>query len=135
MNFWKQEHQDEINRLNAILEDDYCNELYLREKLKLFKKFEEELEDAKKYFNFKRVLKYMNDVNWTWAYTNQGNNKVPTKEDLLRCIDELFRHSMFTILKEGKKSTCIATGGLVMNCGISGDDVYISLFFDISIFR
>ena len=134
---WKQLHKNDIEKLNEIIDDEYCNELEIGRKLRLMKVFEEKLNEAIEDFNFNNVIKFMTMTNWEWSNYN-GHYSVPCREEIIECIKvDFFKHGLYEIIELGHKTYGSITGGLVFDMGITADyptkdTVYVNIYFDIA---
>jgi hypothetical protein len=118
---WTQLHKNDIEKLNEIIDDEYCNELEIGRKLRLMEVFEEKLNEAIEDFNFYNVIKFMTMTDWKWSNYN-GHYSVPNRKEIIECIKvNLFKRGLYEIIELGHKTYGSSTGGLVFDMGITAD--------------
>ena len=135
---WTRLRQDDIKKLNEIIDDEYCNELVIGHKLNLMEKFNQEFEDEINRFNFDIVLKFMKENDWKWTTYDCGkpSAEVPSKETMIEAMKtDFLKHGLFHIIELGETHYGCSSGGMFIDMGINGSDVYLSLGFDISHFH
>ena len=132
---WTQLRKNDIEELNSIIDDEYCNELEIGRKLNLMKEIKKAFNKELESFNFDTVIKFMNDNNWEWAdYDGTLQYAIPTKEKMIEHLRLNLKHGMYKIIKLNEKSYQSFSGGIVFGINIIGNDVYVSIYFDIAHF-
>lgn len=134
---WTELRRKDIEALNKIIDDQYCNELEIGRKLNLMEKLNKAFEDELKHFNFDVVLKFMHDNNWEWSHYENGKsfNAVPTKEYMIEQLrNDFLKHCMFNIIELGKSESSVGSGGLILDIGIHGSNTWCNIYFDIAHF-
>ena len=132
---WAQLRKNDIEELNSIIDDEYCNELEIGRKLNLMKEIKKAFNKELESFNFDTVIKFMNDNNWEWAnYDGTLQYAIPTKEKMIEHLRSNLKHGMYKIIKLNEKSYQTFSGGIVFSINIIGNDVYVSIYFDIAHF-
>ena len=135
---WTRLRQDDIKKLNEIIDNEYCNELVIGRKLNMMKKFNQEFENEIDSLNFDIILKFMKDNDWKWSTYENGKPslKVPSKKYIIKVLrNEFLNHGLFHIIELGETQYSCSSGGLTINMGVNGSDVYLSICFDISHFH
>ena len=134
---WTELRKDDIMELNAIIDDEYCNELEIGRKLNLMKKFKVAFNKALNDFNFDTVLAFMNENNWEWAnYDGTSQYAVPTKEKIVEFLEtDCFKHGLYNIIELNKKSYWTFSGGIVFEMYWNGGEAYVNIYFDIAHFE
>ena len=139
---WTRIHEKDINKLNAILDNEYCNELEIGRQLQIMRTFEQLFAKALEDFNFDVVIKFMEDNYWEWSMYKNGKSysKVPNKEEMIKMIRrEFFNHGLYNIIKLRKNHYSATSGGVVVDMGMTGewpseDNCYLNIYFDIASF-
>lgn len=132
---WTQIHKNDIEELNSIIDDEYCNELEIGRKLNLMKKIKRAFDEELNSFNFDTVLKFMNDNNWEWInYDDISKYEIPTKERIIKYLKNVLKHGMYHIIELKEKSYQVFSGGIVFGIDITDNDVCVSIYFDIAHF-
>jgi hypothetical protein len=132
---WKQSRKNDIEELNSIIDDEYCNELEIGHKLNLMKKIKDAFHKALESFNFDIVLKFMNDNNWEWInYDGDVGYAIPTKEIIIENLKTDLKHGMYRIIELNEKSYQVFSGGILFEINIIGNNAYVSIYFDIAHF-
>ena len=85
--------------------------------------FRSKLDELLEEFDFEKVHKIMDLLNWMWA----GVYGIPTREDMILVVKNLYSSIEGAILR-GEKSS-IATGGFVLTFNPNEDDE-ITLTFE-----
>ena len=132
--------KDDIERLNKIIDDEYCNEQEISRKLNIMMTMEEKLDEAIEDFNFKVVIEFMTQHNWKWAQHKNGKTymSVPDKNDIIEFIrKDFFKHGLYDLIESGKKKFSCSSGGIVFFMGYDGDycgsdSAWVSIYFDIA---
>jgi len=134
---WSKLRKNDIEKLNSIIDDEYCNELEIGRKLHIMKIFDELLEEALNTFNFDVVLQFMQNKNWEW-YLRDDTYGVPSKEDIIHEIrSDFYKHGLFKIIELNEKSYGMSGGGIVFEMGMDGNypdknNCYLNIYFDIA---
>ena len=139
---WTRLREKDINRLNKIIDNEYCIEQEIGRKLHIMEVFENLLEEELNRLRFDIIEPFMQAANWEWSFYENGKSfyKIPDKNDMIKMIKrEFFDHALYDIIELGKKEYTCSTGGFVFNAGINGDypskdNCYLSIWFDISHF-
>lgn len=134
---WTRLRQNDIKKLNEIIDDEYCNELEIGRKLHIMEVFDKLLKEAIDDFKFDIVLKFMKDYNWEW-YLGGDVYSIPTKEDIIKFIKEdFYKHGLYNLIELNKKTFSMSGGGIVFEMGmnsdyVSKDNSYLNIYFDIA---
>ena len=134
---WTEIHKDDIMELNAIIDDEYCNDLEIGRKLNMMKKFKVALDKELNDFNFDTVLAFMNENNWEWAnYDGTSQYAVPTEEKIIKFIkNDLFKRGLYNIIELNEKSFSSFSGGIVFEMDWFNGEAYVNIYFDIAHFE
>ena len=135
---WKEIREDDIEKLNAIIDDEYCNELEIGRKLNLMEKFNKALEEALNGFDFDAVIKFMKDNNLEWAHYENGKSfyAVPTKTHIIETIkNDFFKHGLYEIVILNRTSFGALSGGIVFDMKLTDGNAFVGIYFDIAHFR
>ena len=135
---WKERRKNDIEKLNAIIDDEYCNELEIGRKLNLMEKFNNALEEALDEFDFNAVIQFMKDNDWEWAHYENGKSfyAVPTKKHIIETIkNDFFKHGLYEIIVLNKTSFRALSGGIVFDMNLIDGKAFIDIYFDIAHFR
>jgi hypothetical protein len=133
---WTRLRRNDIEKLNEILDDEYCRELEIGRKLNIMNFVTRKFEEALKEFDFGRVIKFMRQTHWVWAL--EGGERVPTKSEMISFIRRNFlKHALYQMIELGENRYCASSGGIVFDAGIESsspgpDDVWVIISFDIS---
>lgn len=141
---WGKMHKAEIEKLNAIVDNEYYNEMRISSKIRIMKVFERLLEKAVSDFNFDVVIGFMTKYDWKWlVYSGNGEAiiKVPTKEEIINSIRKnFFNRGLYEIIELNKPTYSVTSGGIVFDMGTSNpefateDNSYLNIYFDIAHF-
>ena len=134
---WTKIHENDIKKLNEIIDDEYYKELEIGRKLNIMKKFNKAFYEAVSNFRFDIVLKFMKDNNWEWHHYENGKSfyAVPTKEHFIEVLkNDYLEHGLYDILELGKTSFSMSVGGIVFSMDMIGDNCYVNIGFDIAHF-
>ena len=139
---WTELRKNDIEKLNEIIDNEYCIEQEIGRKLNIMKVFEELFKKAIEDFNFDLVLKFMHDHNWVWSMYENGKSfyKIPNKIEMIKMMRrEFLNHGLYAIIELGKKEWGSTTGGVVFDMGITGEyasknNCYLNIYFDIAHF-
>lgn len=139
---WKKLHNNEIEELNQISNQEFRIEEEICRKLRIIRKAKEAVNKAINDFNFDVVIRFMTQVGWKWAYTTRGN-AVPTKEDFINFFygSDCLKHALYDMIELGKNSYDITTGGVIFKLICTDLDyadetnTFCSIAFDISQWR
>ena len=139
---WTRMRSKDIEKLNEILDDEYCVEMEIGRKLSLMKVCRTEMENAIKDFNFEIVIAFMKKCNWVWAYTEEEKithkQCTPSRVDFEKYFEECFRHALFRFIENGENIYHVESGGIIfyLHCRDilrpSNHNTYCSISFDIS---
>ena len=137
---WTKLRKDDIERLNKIIDDEYCNEHQIARKLNIMRTMEKKLDEAIEKFNFKVVIEFMTQHNWKWAHYKNGKSymAVPDKKDIIKFIKtDFFKHGLYALIESGKKNFSCSSGGLIFFMGYDGDyccsdSAWVTVYFDIA---
>lgn len=134
---WTRLRQNDIKKLNEIIDDEYYNELEIGRKLHIMEVFDKLLKEAIDDFKFDIVLKFMKDYNWEW-YLGGDVYSIPTKEDIIKFIKEdFYKHGLYNLIELNKKTFSMSGGGIVFEMGMNGEyadknNSYLNIYFDIA---
>jgi len=135
---WTRLRQDDIKKLNEVIDDEYCRELEIGRKLNMMKKFTEEFEDEIKSLNWDNITKFMHDNNWEWYMGGRlsfDNCAIPTKEEMIdRLRTHFFKHGLYNIIELGTEHFSTFSGGFNFEMGYNGDNYWVHICFDIAHF-
>lgn len=133
---WTKLRENDIKKLNEIIDDEYCNELEIGRKLNIMKKFNEEFEKEIKNIYWSNILDYMKKNNWTWYMGgNLDNYAIPTKEEMIeRLKTDFLKHGLYEIIELGKDRCSSFSGGFNVEMGIHEGNYYVHICFDIAHF-
>ena len=133
---WRKLRQNDIEELNKIIDDEYCNELEIGRKLNIMKKFNEEFEKELNNINWDSILKFMTENNWQWVfYDGKENFRVPTKSEIVtRLRNDYLKHGLYEIIELGKDNYSTFSGGFNIDMGYYGNIYYVNIYFDIAHF-
>ena len=134
---WTRLRENDIKRLNEVIDNKYCIELEIGTKLNIMKKFEEKFDEEVNNLNWDNILKFMHDNDWVW-YVGGDLNKceIPTKEymiERLRGVD-YFGHGLYEIIELGKNKFSTFCGGFNFEMGCNGGSYWVHICFDIAHF-
>lgn len=133
---WARFHEKDINRLNEIIDNEYCNELEIERKLNIMHRFEDMFDKEIENLNWNSILKFMEDNNWQWAFYDNGSNyRVPTKAEIItRLRNDYFKHSLYHIIELGETHYAIFSGRFSVELGYEGTNYWVNIYFDIAHF-
>jgi len=139
---WTRLREKDINHLNEIIDDEYCNEKVIARKLRILEVFEELLDEELKRLKFDVISKFMKENNWVWSFYENGKSyeAVPKPQQMINYIKEdFFKHALFEFIELNEKEYTVSGGGFVFNAGMtseypSKDNCYLSIWFDIAHF-
>ena len=120
---WTRLREKDINRLNEIIDDEYCIEQEIGRKLHIMEVFENLLEEEFNRLKWSNIKNFMNANNWEWSFYENGKSfyKIPDIGDMRKMIKrEFFNHALYDIIELGKKEYTCSTGGFVFNAGMTG---------------
>jgi len=137
---WTEFRRKDIEKLNKIIDDEYCNELEIGRKLHIMEVFEKKLNEVINDFNFDNVIKFMKMTNWTWSMYKNGKSyeAIPNRKEIIDTIKvDFFKHGLYNIIELGHKEYGSSTGGLVFDMGMTtdyptDDTTYVNIYFDIA---
>lgn len=133
---WTRFHEKDINRLNEIIDNEYCNELEIGRKLNIMHRFEDEFDKEIENLNWNSILKFMKDNNWQWAFYDNGSNyRVPTKAEIIKRLrNYYFKPSLYHIIELGETHYASFSGGFNVELGYLDDNCWVNIYFDIAHF-
>ena len=134
---WTRLRENDIKELNKIIDDEYCRELEIGRKLNIMKKFNEAFWKEVSKFKFDIVLNFMKEHNWEWIHYENGTSfyAVPTKEHIIDVLkNEHLKHGLYEIIKLGKTSYAVESGGIMFNMDMRDNEYYVNIRFDIAHF-
>lgn len=134
---WTKLRENDIKKLNEIIDDEYCRDLEIGRKLNIMEKFNKAFDKAISDFRFDIVLKFMKDYNWEWAHYENGKSfyAVPTKEHFIDVLkNDYLKHGLYEIIELGKTSFSMSGGGIVFSMDMIGYECYVEISFDIAHF-
>ena len=130
---WAVRNRDYLNKLNDIMNDEYCVELELSRKIEMLKKFEHAFNNELNNLNWDNIINYMHSNNWGYGWNNELQNREQF-EDFLR--NDFFKHGLYRIIKMNQTSYSTFSGGFAFDMGITSSGVhYVNIYFDIAHFR
>ena len=134
---WTKIHENDIKKLNSIIDDEYCNELEIGRKLNIMKRFNEEFDKELNSINWDSIIKFMTENNWQWAlYDGKGNFRVPTKFEMVnRLRNDFLKHGLYNIIELGKDNYSSFSGGFNFEMGRNGNSFWVHICFDIAHFQ
>ena len=139
---WTRLREKDINRLNKIIDDEYCNEKVIARKLHILEMCEELLDEELNRLKFDIIQDFMVKNDWTWSIYENGKSyeSVPTIKQMIDFIKEnFFKHALFEFIELNNKEYTVSSGGFVFSAGMnsnypSKDNCYLSIWFDIAHF-
>ena len=133
---WTQLRRKDIERLNEIIDDEYCREREIGRKLNMMKNFEEEFDKEINSLNWERITNYMKENNWQWYMGGRLDNyAIPTKEHMIETLKtDFLKHGLYTIIELGKDKYSSFSGGFNVEMGYYGDIYWVHICFDIAHF-
>lgn len=139
---WTRFREKDINRLNDIIDNEYCIEQEIGRKLHIMEVFENLLEEEFNRLRFDIIEQFMQAANWEWFFYENGKSfyKIPDKNDMIKMIKcEFFDNALYDIIELGKKEYTVSSGGFVFSAGMNGnypskDNCYLNIWFDIAHF-
>ena len=139
---WTRLREKDINRLNKIIDDEYCNEKVIARKRHILEIFEELLDEELNRLKFDIIQDFMVKNDWTWSIYENGKSyeSVPTIKQMIDFIKEnFFKHALFEFIELNNKEYTVSSGGFVFSAGMnsnypSKDNCYLSIWFDIAHF-
>lgn len=134
---WTKLREDDIKKLNEIIDDKYCCEREIGRKLNIMKKFNEAFQKEVSKFRFDIVLKFMKEHDWEWIHYENDKSfyAVPTKKDIIDVLkNEHLKHGLYEIIELGKTSYIVESGGIIFKMYIHDGKYYVDIMFDIAHF-
>ena len=74
----------------------------------LQRKFQELIDNIMDNFDFHKVHKVMKQLNWHWAFAEEG---IPREDELRKEARKLLNECLYALIKNGEDNWSIATGG------------------------
>lgn len=89
---WTRLREKDINHLNEIIDDEYCNEKVIARKLHILEIFEELLDEELNRLRFDIISKFMKENDWVWTLYENGKSyeAVPTVNQMVKFIKDDF---------------------------------------------
>ena len=134
---WTRLRGKDIQKLNEIIDDEYCKELEIGRKLSIMENFNKAFAEAISNFRFDIVLKFMQEHNWQWFHYENGKSfyAVPTKEHFIEVLkEEYLKQGLYEIIECGETSFSMSGGGIVFSMDMIGYECYVEIGFDIAHF-
>lgn len=130
---WAVRNREYLNKLNDIMNDEYCVELELGRKIEMLKKFENAFYKEINDLNWDNIIDYMHTNNWGYGW----DNELQTREQLEDFIkNDFFKHGLYRIIKMNQTSYSTFSGGFAFDMGITPSGVYyVNIYFDIGHFH
>lgn len=132
---WTRLRQDDIKKLNEVIDNKYCRELEIGRKLDVMKKFTEEFENEIQSLNWDSITKFMHYSNWEWYMGGRLDNyAIPTKEEMIERLagTDFLKHGLYEIIELGKDRFSTFSGGFNFEMGYNGSTYWVHICFDIA---
>ena len=131
---WTRLRRNDIEKLNEIIDDEYCRELEIGRKLNVMKKFKDEFDKEINSLNWERITNYMEENNWQWYMGGRLDNcAIPTKEEMIeRLKTDFLKHGLYEIIELGKDRYSSFSGGFNVEMGYEGNTYWVHICFDIA---
>lgn len=130
---WTEYHKKEIDELNEIIDNEEYIEREISKKLDIKRRFEKELNDELNFFNFDAVIHVMKLYNWQWIDDiKTWTYKTPSRTDIIKQINDLFKEGLYRFIEQNETHYTVSTGGIVLNMGRKGDNMWVNIWFDIA---
>ena len=135
---WTRLRENDIKRLNEVINNKYCIELEIGRKLNIMKKFKAEFDKEIASLNWDSITKFMKEHDWTW-YMGGGsfdNCYTPTKEEMIERLAsaDFLKRGLYEIIELGKDRFSTFSGGFNFEMGCSGNICWVHICFDIAHF-
>lgn len=134
---WTKLRRKDIQKLNEIIDDEYCKELEIGRKLSIMENFNKAFDEAISNFRFDIVLKFMQEHNWDWFHYENGKSfyAVPTKEHFIEVLkEEYLKQGLYEIIELGETSFSMSGGGIMFSMDMVGYECFVEIGFDIAHF-
>ena len=133
---WTRLRQKDIEKLNKIIDDEYCRELEIGRKLNIMDKITDEFDKEINSLNWDNITKYMKEHDWTWYMGgNFDNCYTPTKEEMIeRLRKDFLKRGLYEIIELGKDRFSTFSGGFNLEIGHNGSSYWVHICFDIAHF-
>ena len=133
---WTKIHENDIKKLNEIIDDEYCVELEIGRKLDIMKKFNDAFDKEVKSLYWENIIKFMNDNNWTWLFYDGGEvYRIPNKFEMIeRLKSDFIKHGLYEIIELGKDRFSSFSGGFNFEMGVNEGNYWVHICFDIAHF-
>ena len=134
---WTRLRQDDIKKLNEVIDNKYCQELEIGRKLNVMKKFTEEFENEIQSLNWDNITNYMKENNWQWYMGGRLDNyAIPTKEHMIERLAsaDFLKRGLYEIIELGKDRFSTFSGGFNFEMGYNGSTYWVHICFDIAHF-
>lgn len=133
---WTKIHENDIKKLNEIIDDGYCIELEIGRKLNMMKRFNDAFDKEVKSLYWENIIDFMKEHNWTWYMGgNFDNCAIPTKEEMVeRLKSDFLKRGLYEIIELGKDRFSSFSGGFNFEMGINEGNYWVNICFDIAHF-
>lgn len=133
---WTRLRQDDIKKLNEIIDDEYCQELEIGRKLNIMKNFKDKFDEEINSLNWERITNYMKENDWQWYMGgNFDNYAIPTKEEMIeRLKTDFLKHGLYEIIELGQDRYSSFSGGFNVEMGCNNGIYWVHICFDIAHF-
>jgi len=127
---WTSLHRKDVEKLNEIIDDEYCRELEIGRKLNIMKKITDEFDKEIASLNWDSITKFMKKHNWQWYMGGKLDNyAIPTKEQMIeRLRKDFLKHGLYEIIELGKDRFSSFSGGFNFEMG----HTWVHICFDIA---
>ena len=131
---WTRLRQKSIERLNEIIDDEYCIEMEIGRKLAIMEKLTDEFDKEINSLNWDNITKFMKEHDWTWYMGGNLNNcYIPTKEEMIKRLKtDYFKHGLYEIIELGKDRFSTFSGGFNVEMGVTNGVYWVHICFDIA---
>lgn len=134
---WTELRKNDIEKLNAIIDDHYCIENEIGRKLNMMNEitnvFNKEIHDI----NFDIIVQFMQANDWKWSFYDGGSKeRVPTRDEMIRFLrDNFLKRGLYEMIELNKDKFDASSGGFFFDMGRSNDGTYyVQIIFDIAHF-
>ena len=131
---WTREQKNDVEKLNKILDNSYCQELEISRKINIMKEFESSFKKEIENIYWDNILDYMKTTNWVWVFPEHGiyYERTPSKEEMIKRLKDLFEDGLFNIIKLGKTEYICSTGGFTISLHMINNHYNVDILFDIA---
>ena len=129
---WTKMKENDIKKLNNIIDDKYCQELEIGRKINIMKKFEDIFDKEINSLYWDNIITYMRSNNWGYGF----DNELQTKESLIDFLkNDFLKHGLYNIIELNRTSYQAFSGGFLFDMGIApSGNYYVNIYFDIAHF-